>query len=74
MFVQHHDVTAEVLRAARVRPSTAIDGVRFLNDAVAGREGRRDHVTIGWGLPLRLLPKTGGSTPRWTARVLCSMR
>ena len=57
MFVQHHDVSAEILRAAGVRPSGAIDGVRFLSDAVAGRPGKRDHATIGWGSAATVVTK-----------------
>lgn len=57
LFVQHHDITAEILRAARVRPSSAIDGMPFLNDAVAGRAGRRDHVTVGWGSAATVINK-----------------
>lgn len=57
LFVQHHDITAEILRAARVRPSSAIDGMPFLNNAVAGRAGRRDHVTVGWGSAATVINK-----------------
>jgi len=49
MFVQHHDIAAAVLEAADVKPPTEIDGISFLQNAVAGKAGRRDHVTVGWG-------------------------
>lgn len=49
MFVQHHDITAVILEAAGVEPPEEIDGWSFLEDALAGRPGRRDHVTVGWG-------------------------
>lgn len=49
MFVQHVDLTAAILEAAKVEPPEPIDGVNFVADALAGRPGTRDHVTIGWG-------------------------
>jgi hypothetical protein len=49
MFVQHTDITAAILEAAGVQPPAPLDGYPFLADAVAGRAGRRDHVTVGWG-------------------------
>lgn len=49
MFVQHHDITAVILEAANVAPPVEIDGVSFLEDALAGRSGPRDHATVGWG-------------------------
>lgn len=57
MFVQHTDITAEVLRLAGVKPPAAIDGRPFINDAVAGRSGSRDHVTIGWGSTTTVITK-----------------
>jgi len=49
MFVQHHDISALVLDAADVTPDTEIDGVSFVESALAGKAGPRDHVTVGWG-------------------------
>jgi arylsulfatase A-like enzyme len=49
MIVQHHDVSAAILDAAGVEPPEQIDGISFLEDAIAGRPGRRDHATVGWG-------------------------
>ena len=49
VFVQHHDITAVILEAAGVEPPVKIAGISFLEDAVKGRSGRRDHVTVGWG-------------------------
>ncbi len=49
MFVQHHDITAAILSAAGVEPPEPIDGVDFVDDALAGKPGTRDHVTIAWG-------------------------
>jgi arylsulfatase A-like enzyme len=49
MFVQHHDISAQVLETAGVKPPKSIDGVSFLADAIAGKNGQRDHVTVAWG-------------------------
>lgn len=49
MFVQHHDLTAAVLEVAEVEPPAEINGIPFLEDALAGRPGPRDHVTVAWG-------------------------
>jgi arylsulfatase A-like enzyme len=48
-FVQHHDLTAVILEAAGVKPTVEIDGIPFLEHAVTGKPGQRDHVTVGWG-------------------------
>jgi len=48
LFVQHHDIPAEILHRAGVEPDAEIEGVPFLDDALAGRPGSRDHATIGW--------------------------
>ena len=49
MFVQHHDITAAILEAAGVESPEPIDGIPFVEDAILGGPGRRDHVTVGWG-------------------------
>ena len=49
MFVNHTDITAEVLQQAGVEPAQELDGRPFIEDALAGRPGHRDHVTVGWG-------------------------
>jgi len=49
MFVQHTDVAASILKAAGVSARVELDGRDFLAAAAAGRDGRRDHVTVGWG-------------------------
>jgi arylsulfatase A-like enzyme len=49
ILVQHHDVTAEILRMAGVEPKTALDGRLFIDRALSGKPGARDHVTVGWG-------------------------
>lgn len=48
-FVQHHDITALILEAAGVAPPAEMEGISFLQSAVAGKAGERDHVTVGWG-------------------------
>ena len=49
MFVQHHDITAAILEAAEVDPERPIDGIPFVESAVQGGAGARDHVTVAWG-------------------------
>lgn len=48
-FVQHHDIAAVILDAAGVEPPAKMEGISFLERAVSGRTGKRDHVTVGWG-------------------------
>jgi arylsulfatase A-like enzyme len=48
-IVQHHDITATILEAAGVEPPVDIEGISFLDDAVNGGAGQRNHVTVGWG-------------------------
>jgi len=48
-FVQHHDIAAVILEAAGVEPPAEMEGIPFLERAVSGRTGKRDHVTVGWG-------------------------
>ena len=49
MFVQHHDIAAEVLRLAGLDQPPEFDGVCFLADALAAKPGARDHATVAWG-------------------------
>ena len=49
LFVQHHDISAAILDSVAVKPPEPIDGVAFIEDAVNGQKGQRDHVTVGWG-------------------------
>jgi hypothetical protein len=48
-FVQHIDISATILERAGVTPPAEIDGRPFLDGALAGRPGFRDHVTVAWG-------------------------
>jgi len=48
-FVQHTDIAAAVLDATGVEPSPEFEGASFLDYAVNGGPGPRDHVTVGWG-------------------------
>jgi arylsulfatase A-like enzyme len=59
MFAQHHDIAAVVLEAAGVEPPEPVDGVSFLKDALEGRPGQRDHVTVAWGSTVTVV------TDRW---------
>jgi len=55
MLVQHTDITAEILNAAGISLPEGIDGKPFLKDAVAGKPGRRDHVTVAWGSTITVI-------------------
>lgn len=59
MFVQHHDITAAILETAKVKAPAEIDGVSFLENALAGKSGPRDHVTVAWGSAVTVI------TDRW---------
>jgi len=59
LFVQHQDITAEILRLAGLDRPDELDGRPFLDDAVAGRPGPRDHATVGWGSTVTVV------TDRW---------
>lgn len=59
MFVQHHDIADAILEVTGVEPPSEIDGVSFLDDALAGNEGPRDHATVGWGSAATVI------TERW---------
>jgi arylsulfatase A-like enzyme len=59
MFVQHHDITATILEMADVKAPTKIDGIPFSKNALAGKSGSRNHVTVGWGSALTVV------TDRW---------
>jgi arylsulfatase A-like enzyme len=48
-FVQHTDITATILDAAGATIPPEMDGASFLDYALSGKPGPRDHVTIGWG-------------------------
>jgi arylsulfatase A-like enzyme len=58
-FVQHHDIASVILEAAGVEPPVEIEGISFLESAVSGRAGGRDHATIAWGSTLTVV------TDRW---------
>ena len=49
MFLNHTDISAEILNQAGVAPKYELDGTPFLDDALGGKGGQRDHVTVGWG-------------------------
>ena len=59
MFVQHTDITAAILDATGVEPPDPIDGLAFLQDALAGKPGGRDHITTAWGSAVTVI------TDRW---------
>jgi len=57
MFVQHIDITAEILRTAGVKIPSEIAGRPFLADAVRGKPGGRDHATVGWSAAVTVITK-----------------
>ncbi len=57
-IVQHHDISAEVLRFAGLESGEYLDGRPFLEDALAG-ERIRDHATVAWGSAVTVV------TERW---------
>jgi len=59
IFVQHVDLAAEILNLAGVEPPAEMDGRPFLEDALSGGPGARDHVTIGWAAAATVI------TERW---------
>jgi arylsulfatase A-like enzyme len=59
LFVQHHDIFATVLEAAEVDAPSEMEAISFLESVVSGREGARDHATVGWGAAATVV------TDRW---------
>ena len=59
MFVQHTDIAAAMLEVGGVAAPPDLEGKPFLEDALAGRSGPRDHVTVGWGSTPTVI------TPKW---------
>jgi len=57
LFVQHHDIAAAILQLAGVQPTRKIDGISFLDQAIAGHEGKRDYVTVAWGSAVTVITK-----------------
>ena len=59
VFVQHHDIGAQILETALGKPPVKVDGIPFLKDAIANKTGQRDHVTVAWGSVVTVI------TDRW---------
>jgi arylsulfatase A-like enzyme len=57
-IVQHHDLAAEMLGFAGVKPPGLVDGKPFFEEALAGGQ-MRDHATVGWGAGVTVI------TRRW---------
>ncbi len=49
LFVQHTDISAQVLDFAGVKASQPMDGQPFWKAALDGGPALKDHVTVGWG-------------------------
>jgi arylsulfatase A-like enzyme len=48
IYVQHVDITASILEQAGIPVPDTIDGIPFVENALSGSQGPRDHVTVGW--------------------------
>jgi arylsulfatase A-like enzyme len=62
VIVQHTDITAEILRTARVKPPnpegvSPFAGRPLIETALGKRGGARDHVTVGWGAAMTVITK-----------------
>jgi arylsulfatase A-like enzyme len=59
MLVQHHDITAAILESAAIAAPAQAAGVSFLQNAILGRPGPRNHATVAWGSAVTVI------TDRW---------
>jgi arylsulfatase A-like enzyme len=57
MFVQHTDLSAMILDAAEVKTPPPMDGRPFLREALSGKKGFRDHVTVAWGTAVTVIDR-----------------
>jgi hypothetical protein len=57
IIVQHHDVSAEVLKAAGLDVPAELDGRPFIADALEGEGGGRDHATVAWGSAVTVIDR-----------------
>ena len=55
MLVQHHDISAEILKAAGIGQPSFIQGKLFFESALNGAETIRDHVTVAWGSTITVI-------------------
>jgi arylsulfatase A-like enzyme len=53
-FVQHTDISAQILEFAGAKPPEPIHGRSFLGPALGG-EPLREHVTLGWGTGMTVI-------------------
>jgi len=53
-FVQHTDISAQILEFAGAEPPAPLHGEPFWGPAASG-EGHRDHVTVGWGTAMTVV-------------------
>ncbi len=50
MFMQHTDISAEILSQTGVDINKIqLDGKPFFNNSLKNGKGHRDHITVGWG-------------------------
>jgi arylsulfatase A-like enzyme len=55
LWLQHHDISAQILEFAGLEPAQPLDGRPFLRVAVDGGPPLRDHVTVGWGFAVTVI-------------------
>jgi arylsulfatase A-like enzyme len=55
LLLQHHDIPAAILRAAGVELPEGMEGLPFLENAVAGGPPLREHATVAWGSALTVV-------------------
>ena len=55
MFLQHTDISAQVLDFAGISPPQPLHGLPFWEAALRGGETHRDHVTVGWGAAMTVI-------------------
>ncbi|MBN1351560.1 sulfatase [candidate division KSB1 bacterium] len=55
MFVQHFDISAEILHSAGVAIPGVIQGKPFFDFAVQGGKTIRDHATVAWGSAITVI-------------------
>lgn len=55
IFMQHHDITASILKMGGATPPEKIDGLPLLDNVMQGKKGERDHVTVAWGTAVTVI-------------------
>jgi arylsulfatase A-like enzyme len=58
MFLQHTDISAQILDFAGIRPPQPLHGQPFWEVALGTAIPHRDHVTVGWGAAMTVIDDT----------------